>query len=146
NYLWNVIIGGLIGIVTRLWRFFSQGWGGVLVGLASLVAASFAGWLSWQQLRQWRYQRWLAKLPPVEGLYQQMLQVLAQQATAKQPAQTPFEYLDTMNRNLQTAQVEVVREISQAYVSWRYGEYSANLDYLQGELKRLKRSFQQLQK
>ncbi|AFZ43229.1 transglutaminase domain-containing protein [Halothece sp. PCC 7418] len=146
NYLWSVVMGGLVSFIMSLWRFFSQGWGGVLAGLTSLVAVSFAGWLSWQQIQRWRYQRWLAQLPPVEALYQQMLQVLAQQGTVKQPAQTPFEYLDTVDVRLETPQVEVVQEISQAYVSWRYGDYSANLDYLRDELKRLKRSFQKLEK
>ena len=145
NYLWTVIVGGLLGIMTRLWQFFSQGWGGLFVGLMTLVAVSFAGWLSWQQIQRWRYQRWLSKLPPIEGIYQQMLQVLAQQGTVKQPAQTPFEYLQTVDETLETPQTAVVQEISQAYVSWRYGQYSANLDYLRDNLRRLKRSFRRLQ-
>ncbi len=145
NYLWTVIIGSILGIITRLWRFFSQGWGGLFFGLMTLVGLSFAGWLSWQQIQRWRYQRWLSKLPPIESIYQQMLKVLAQQRTAKQPAQTPFEYLETVDETLETPQTEVVQEISQAYVSWRYGEYSANLDYLRDNLRRLKRSFRRLQ-
>ncbi|NBD15937.1 MAG: DUF4129 domain-containing protein [Cyanobacteria bacterium] len=146
NYLWNVVIGSVIGIITRLWRLFSQGWGGLFAGLSSLVAVTFAGWLSWQQFQRWRYQRWLAQLPPVEGLYQQMLKLLAQEGTAKQPAQTPFEYLATVDTSLEAPQAEVVREISEAYVSWRYGNYSANLDYLKDGLRRLKRSYQRRQK
>ncbi|MFB6277680.1 MAG: transglutaminaseTgpA domain-containing protein, partial [Halothece sp.] len=135
NYVWNVVIGGLVGFVTSLWRFFSQGWGGLLAGLMSLVVVSFLGWLSWQQLQRWRYQRWLSRLPAMERLYQQMLRVLAQQATAKDPAQTPFEYVKTVNQTLEQSQSEVVQEISEAYVSWRYGNYAANLEYLQDSLK-----------
>ena len=146
NYVWNVVIGGLVSFATSLWRFFSQGWGGLLAGLMSLVAVSFLGWLSWQQLQRWRYQRWLSRLPAMERLYQQLLSLLAQQATAKDPAQTPFEYVETVNRTLEQSQSEVVQEISEAYVSWRYGNYATNLDYLQYSLKRLKRSFQRLQK
>lgn len=146
NYLWSVLIGGLVGAMTRLWRFFSQGWGGLLAGLISLVALIFLGWFSWQQLQQWRYRRWLAKLPPVEGIYQQMLQLLAQHCIVKQPTQTPFEYLNTLHSTLDDPQATVVQEISAAYVSWRYGHYPANLDYLRQELKHLKRSFQQLPK
>ncbi len=146
NYIWNVIIGGLINIITRLWRFFSQGWGGFLIGLMSLVGVSFLGWIGWEQFQRWRYQRWLSKLPPVAGLYQQMLGLLAQQGTVKASSQTPFEYVETLNPHLETAQTEVVQEISEAYVSWRYGEYSANVDYLRDGLERLKRSFQRLKK
>lgn len=142
TYLWNVIVSGLIALVTRFWRFLSQGWGGFLVGLISLVGVGFLGWLGWEQFQRWRYQRWLSKLPPVAGLYQQMLAVLAQQGMVKQSSQTPFEYLKTMN--LETAQTEVIQEISEAYVSWRYGDRAVNLDYLQDGLQRLKRSFQNL--
>lgn len=142
NYVWNIVIGGLVSFVTSLWRFFSQGWGGLLAGLMSLVMVSFLGWLGWQQLQHWRYQRWLSRLPAMERLYQQMLSILAQQATAKHPAQTPFEYLQTLYRTLEQPQTEVVKEISEAYVSWRYGNYPANLAYLQDGLRRLKQSFQ----
>jgi len=34
---------------------------------------SFLGWLGWNQWRVWRYRSWLAALPPMESLYQQML-------------------------------------------------------------------------
>ena len=146
NYIWNVIIGSLISFVTGLWRFFSQGWGGVLTGLMTLVGVSFLGWLGWQQIQRWRYQRWLSQLPPIEGLYQQMLKLLADQGIVKHPSQTPFEYLETVDSTVDRSQREVVEEISEAYVSWRYGEYEANVDYLEGNLKHLKRSFQRLQK
>ena len=146
NYIWNVIIGSLISFVTGLWRFFSQGWGGVLTGLMTLVGVSFLGWLGWQQIQRWRYQRWLSQLPPIEGLYQQMLKLLADQGIVKHPSQTPFEYLETVDSTVDRSQREVVEEISEAYVSWRYGEYEANVDYLAGNLKHLKRSFQRLQK
>ena len=146
NYIWNVIIGGLISFVTGLWRFFSQGWGGVLTGLMTLVGVSFLGWLGWQQIQRWRYQRWLSQLPPIEGLYQQMLKLLADQGIVKHPSQTPFEYLETVDSTVDRSQREVVEEISEAYVSWRYGEYEANVDYLAGNLKHLKRSFQRFQK
>jgi hypothetical protein len=75
-----------------------------------------------------------------------MLKLLAQQGIAKQPAQTPFEYLATVDTSLEAPQAEVVKEISEAYVSWRYGNYCANLDYLKDGLRRLKRSYQRRQK
>jgi len=146
TYVWNIVIGGIIRFVTSLWQFFSQGWGSMLAGLISLVGVSFLGWLSWQQLQRWRYHRWLSRLPAVERLYHQMLRVLAQQAIAKHPTQTPFEYVETLNQRLDPSQTAVVQEISQAYVCWRYGHYQANLDYLQDGLNRLKRSFQRLQR
>ncbi len=142
NYLWTVIIGTLIAGVKTIWQFFTQGWVAALAGLMSLVLATFLGWLGWQQWQRWRYRRWMSRLAPTERIYQQMLQLLAQQGLGKQPAQTPFEYVETTATNLEPPQVEVVQEISQAYVRWRYGDYLPNLDYLQQVLQQLKRSFQ----
>lgn len=144
NYLWNGIISSLIGVFTSLWRFFSQDWGRMLMGLMTLAILGFLGWLSWLQCQRWRYQRWLSQLPPTARLYQQMLKLLAEQGIAKHPTQTPFEYLETVHSALNAPQLEMVKEISVAYVSWRYGDASANVDYLQQGLKRLKGSFQGL--
>jgi len=69
---------------------FSQGWVGVFTGLNRGDWTEFLG-LAWNQWRVWRYSRWLAKLPPMESLYQQMLN-WAVKGLRKHPAQTPLEY------------------------------------------------------
>ena len=144
NYLWTLIIGSIMSFFRALWGFITQGWVGAITGLIGLFVASFLSWLGWKQLQRWRYQRWLSQLPPVAGLYQQMLQALEQANVSKQPGQTPFEYLQTATVQLENAQAELVEEISQAYVSWRYGGYEVNLDYLRNRLKQLKRSLKRL--
>ncbi|QDZ41178.1 DUF3488 domain-containing protein [Euhalothece natronophila Z-M001] len=144
NYLWTLIIGSITSFFRALWGFITQGWVGAITGLIGLFVASFLSWLGWKQLQRWRYQRWLSQLPPVAGLYQQMLQALEQANVSKQPGQTPFEYLQTATVQLENAQAELVEEISQAYVSWRYGGYEVNLDYLRNRLKQLKRSLKRL--
>jgi len=146
DYLWTVVIGTFIEALKAIWRFFTQGWLSALAGLISLVLASFLGWIGWQQLQRWRYQRWLSRLAPTERIYQQMLQLLAQQGIGKQPAQTPLEYVETTATRLEPPQVDVIQEISQAYVRWRYGNYVPHVDYLQQVLQQLKRSFQRKQR
>ncbi|MFP4338252.1 MAG: DUF3488 and DUF4129 domain-containing transglutaminase family protein [Halothece sp.] len=144
NYLWTLIIGSISSFFRALWGFVTQGWVGAITGLIGLFVASFLSWLGWKQFQRWRYQRWLSQLPPIAGLYQQMLTTLEKANLSKSPEQTPFEYLETAKTKLENAQAEVVQEISQAYVSWRYGDYTANLDYLRDSLNRLKRSLQRL--
>ena len=144
NYIWTLIIGSVSSFFRAFWGFVTQGWVGAITGLIGVLLAVFCGWLGWKQWQRWRYQRWLSQLPPMAGLYQQMLATLEKANVAKPSAQTPFEYLKTAHSELETSQAEVVQEISQAYVSWRYGEYEANLDYLRDRFKRLKRSLQRL--
>lgn len=142
NYLWTLIIGSISSFFRALWRFVTQGWVGAITGLIGLFVVSFLSWLGWKQLQRWRYQRWLSQLPPMAALYQQMLATLEKADLSKPPEQTPFEYLETTKTQLENPQAEVVQEISEAYVSWRYGEYAGNLEYLRDSLNRLKRSLQ----
>jgi transglutaminase-like putative cysteine protease len=119
---------------------FARGWVGLLSGLIAAIGLSFMGWLIWEQWRKWRYRRWLAKLPPVEGIYQEMLKDLAKRGFAKPRAQTPLEYAQTMRRDRATDEAEAIEEVSQAYVRWKYGGETGNLGQLRQLVENMRRS------
>ena len=142
--VWNRIIGFIIVGIVWLWRIFSSGWLGLFTGLISAIAFGFIGWLGWGQFQAWRYRRWLAKLPPMESIYQEMLKVLATQGYIKHPAQTPLEYASSMGQDQPDDSADAIEEISQAYVRWRYGLVSPNLQELRVRLRELVKSNQRL--
>ena len=142
--VWNLIIGSLGQVVSWLWAIVSKGWAGFFTGLILAIALAFLGWLGWTQWRTWRYRRWLADLPPMESLYQQMLRVLGTKGYAKHPAQTPLEYARVSREQQPPASAEVIDEISQAYVRWRYGGQTPNMKQLRQRLRDLIKSTQQL--
>lgn len=93
---WNWIAGWLPSLVTGLlnglfgtlfrWLFraiawffslFSQGWLRIFTGLIVGTITAFFGWLGWVQWKKCLNRKWLKKLPPMERLYQQMLQMWA---------------------------------------------------------------------
>jgi transglutaminase-like putative cysteine protease len=137
--LWGDILGGFFRILGWLWGFISGSLIGVLVGLIVAVVLGFLAWLGFKQMRSRLYRRRIAKLPPMERLYQQMLEILKVKGYPKHPAQTPLEYARLAYQHNPSG-AEIIEEISQAYVRWRYGEQSQNLDYLRGQLKLLIRS------
>ncbi len=136
--LLNNIFSWITEAIAWFLALFSQGWLGALTGLIVATGLSFLGWLGWSQWRVWRRKRWLGKLPPMESLYQQMLSWTAAKGFGKHPAQTPLEYAQShQHHSPQTAQV--IEEICQAYVSWRYGGFSPNLNHLKQRLQDLKK-------
>lgn len=144
--LLNNIFGAIFSWITRgiTWflALFSQGWLGALTGLIVATGISFLGWIGWHQWQAWRRKRWLAKLPLMESLYQQMLSWAAVKGFSKHPAQTPLEYAQVSRQHHPPATAKVIDEICQAYVSWRYGGRSPNLNQLQQQLQDLKKSNQ----
>ncbi|HBB33551.1 MAG TPA: transglutaminase [Cyanobacteria bacterium UBA9273] len=142
--LWNWIVGALLGVVVWLWMMVSGGWGGFFAGLILAIAVGFIGWLAWEQLQYWRYRWWLSKLPPMESLYQQMLKVSGGKGYVKHPAQTPLEYASSMRQHQSPAAAEVIEEISQAYVRWRYGSVRPNIQQLRLRLQELIKSYRKL--
>jgi hypothetical protein len=138
--LWNEILGGFFRILGWLWRFISGSLIGVLSGSIGAIALGFLGWLGFNQIGSWKHRRRLAQLPPMERLYQQMLEALTAKGYPKHPAQTPLEYAQSISENYSSVMAEIVEEISQAYVRWRYDEQPQNLDYLQQQFKALIRS------
>ena len=139
NRIFGTLAGWLALALTRLMGLLSQGWVGLFAGLLLAIALGFVGWLLWRGWCSWRYRRWLAKLPPMESLYQQMLHWLALQGFRKRPAQTPLEYARQAQTVQPVAQSTAIDDISQAYVRWRYGGKAPNLTQLKQRLRDLKR-------
>ncbi|NEQ75581.1 MAG: DUF3488 domain-containing protein [Okeania sp. SIO2C9] len=137
-------IGGIfrwvLGIISWFFALFSQGWQGIFTGLILATSLAFLGWLLYIFWRGWRYGRWLAKLSPVESIYQQMLSLMASKGLVKHRFQTPFEYTKAIQEYHSINEVEIIEEISQAYVGWRYGSKEVNLTRLKNLLRSLKRS------
>ncbi|NJO41504.1 MAG: DUF3488 domain-containing protein [Cyanobacteria bacterium RU_5_0] len=127
-------IGAAIGWFIRL---FTRGWLGWLTGLGLLTILGFLGWLGWTGWRSWRYRRWLSHLPPMEAIYQQMLRSLATQGIRKPTCKTPFEYAREYGDRYPGDRATLINEISQAYVSWRYGGKSQDLAKLKQHLRTL---------
>jgi transglutaminase-like putative cysteine protease len=142
--LWNLIIRSLGAVISGLWAILSDGWVGLFAGLILAIALGFFGWLGWNQWRTWRYQRWLSGLPPMESIYQQMVRILGTKGYAKHPAQTPLEYAKASRQHQPPTSAEVIDEISQAYVRWRYGDQKPNIKQLRQRLRDLIKSTQQL--
>ncbi len=74
----------------------------------------------------------------MERLYRQMLQWTTEKGLVKHPAQTPLEYARVSHGHHSPETVEVIEEISQAYVSWRYGDNSPNLDSLRQKWQQIR--------
>lgn len=144
GYVWSGIIGWVIGLISGLWAIVSDGWLGFFTGLILAVAFGLCVWLGLILWRNWRHQRWLSGLPPMESLYQQMLKVLSTKGYTKHPAQTPLEYALICRQHQPPASAEVIEEITTAYVSWRYGGQMPNLKRVQKRLRDLIKITQQL--
>jgi hypothetical protein len=130
----------LVSGIGKLLHLFSGGWQGWFVGGLVLIGCGILGWLAMKGWRTWRYQRWLAKLPPMERLYQQMLTWLALRGVHRHPAQTPLEYANQLHKTYRSTGAEVVTDISQAYMRWRYGRQHPNLNDLKNQFRSLKKS------
>jgi transglutaminase-like putative cysteine protease len=136
--LLNGVVGAIFGLIARFFSLFSQGWLGILQALISLTGVSFIIWLILQQWNRRRHRVALKKLPPMEGLYQTMLRWAAQKGLAKHPTQTPLEYAQTSYQQYPSHIAEIIDEISQAYVGWRYGGYKPDLPRLRQRWQQLK--------
>ena len=142
NFVSNVLGGAItwvVGAIAYFLSLFTKGWIGFFTGLGIAIASSFLLWLAWDRWRATRYRRWLKKLPPMESIYRQMLDILATIGYRKHPAQTPLEYAKTLQQHHQSDRAVAIDEISQAYVRWRYGRESPNLDRLRRRLQELKK-------
>jgi transglutaminase-like putative cysteine protease len=133
-------LGKLTEGIALFFALFSQGWLGILTGLILAVTAAFLSWLGWVQWREWLKLRTFRKLPPMESLYQQMLQTLAEKGFSKHPAQTPLEYASVSYQHHSEATAEVIDEICQAYNSWRYGGHAPNLNRLRKRWQEMKKA------
>ncbi len=138
--LWHFIIGTIIRIFVGLWKMVSSGWLGMLSGLILAIAFGFLSWLGWHQWKNWRYRFWLATLPPMEQIYQQMIKILATKGYIKHPTQTPLEYASSIGQDQPKAFAEVIEQIAHAYIRWRYGGHRPNIKQLRRRLKQLSKN------
>ncbi|WP_353931715.1 DUF3488 and DUF4129 domain-containing transglutaminase family protein [Okeanomitos corallinicola TIOX110] len=137
NGVFGTLFTWLFRAIAWFFALFSKGWLGIFIGLIVSTTIAFFGWLGWVQWKQWLNRRFLKKLPPMERLYQQMLQWTAQKGLGKHPAQTPLEYAEVSYHQYPRETAEVIDEICQAYVSWRYGGSDPNYQELQHKWKEL---------
>ncbi|MEM9266122.1 MAG: transglutaminaseTgpA domain-containing protein [Cyanobacteria bacterium P01_F01_bin.13] len=131
----------LIGVLLRfLSRFNGQGWVTLLWWAVGLTVVGFLGWLGMQGWRWWQRQLRLSRLAPIEKIYQQMLWVLDQQGYGKRASQTPLEYAAGLQQRPDFHQGNLVRQMVERYVGWRYGSQAVDVDGLKAELRELRRS------
>jgi transglutaminase-like putative cysteine protease len=140
NNVFATIFDWIAKIFSWFFALFFQGWTGVLTGSLVGTALAFLSWFGWNQWREWRDLVKLNKLPPMESLYQQMLKWTEQKGLGKHPAQTPLEFAQVSYQHHSSATAKVIEEICQAYVSWRYGGHSPDLNQLQKRWQDLKGS------
>lgn len=124
-----------------IWRFISGSIFGIFIGIIGFMLFSFLVFLSWKGLQNLFYRRRLAKLTPIERIYREMLDLMKTKGYPKNPAQTPLEYANIIYQHQQTIQAEIIEEICQNYVYWRYGNLTPNITHLQQQFKALQKSF-----
>lgn len=144
NYVFGAIFTWASKAFSWFLSLFYQGWLGVFTGLIFATTAAFLSWLGWDRWREWRYHYALRKLPPMERLYRQMLRWTSEQGLVKHPAQTPLEYATILYQYHATATAKVIEEISQAYVSWRYGGHNHDVQRLQQKWQEMKKTTKKL--
>lgn len=138
NTITNLFSASWLG---KLWQFLTGSFVGILITFLGLIILAFISWLSWNFAQKLLYRLRLAKLHPLEKVYREMLDLLAQKNYPKNPAQTPLEYAYSLKEFLNLEQLEIIILITNSYVQWRYGNIPSNLDYLQAQFNLLNRSF-----
>jgi protein-glutamine gamma-glutamyltransferase len=129
--------------IAKLWQFLTGSLVGILMGFLGLIILTFITWLGWNFTQKLSYCLSLAKLNPMEKLYREMLDLLANKGYRKNPAQTPIEYVNSLTEFLSIEQREIVLLITNNYVQWRYGNIPVNVAYLQSQFSLLNRSLNQ---
>jgi transglutaminase-like putative cysteine protease len=140
NNLFGTIFSWLTRTVIWFFSLFTQGWFGIVQGLIIATGFAFAGWLGWQGFCEWGDRIALSKLPPMESLYRQMLQWADKKGLGKHPSQTPLEFAKMSYQQHSASTAEIIDEICQAYVNWRYGGYAPNLNQLRSRLYEMKKT------
>jgi transglutaminase-like putative cysteine protease len=137
SILWELIVGTITRWLGKVWQFVSSGLLGGVIGAIVGAIIGFLGWLGWKPFSRWLRGRKLAKYPPIERLYRQMLEIFRERGQGKHPAQTPLEYAHAVRSTHPAATAHIVEEISQAYTNWRYGDKSSDVEYLRQRLREL---------
>lgn len=118
-------------------QLFTQGLSGFFSACLVLICFGLLIWLALQGWKRWQQYQRLKHLRPMDRLYQRMLRQLAKQGLQKHPTQTPLEFVRQAKRAQSYERATAIEEISQAYVSWRYGRVAPNLPELQRKLRTL---------
>jgi protein-glutamine gamma-glutamyltransferase len=114
------------------------GWFGVILGVMIVFLFALTLWALWQAAIWGSDRRRLQKLDPVQRIYYQMLQSLAEQGFPKAPYQTPHEYFTQIRSQVSAQKADAIAAITQSYQDWRYGDRPANLADLKSLLQRLR--------
>ena len=136
-------VSGAISLFSKLLgkvlALFSEGWLGIIKLCFLSFGLGIGGWGLWHAVRSFQTFAQLRRLPPMARLYQQMLQFMAEQGIQKHPTETPLEYVQQVRLTYPIAKADIVAELSQAYVTWRYGEQIPDIPYLHQRLLLLRR-------
>ncbi len=101
------------------------------------ILLAIGGGIAWWWQYRNRQQQQLAKLPPIEQIYRLMLSNLSKTERAKLPSQTQLEYARSIENAEHPQITKVVTEISQLYISWRYGKQRIDPQRLMKKLQYL---------
>jgi transglutaminase-like putative cysteine protease len=143
--LWTTVLQILGYVIIRLWRFVSGSLVGAIVGAIALSFGGMGIWLAIRQIQGWLRRRHFAKLPAMEQLYQRMLAQLTLKGHHKKPTQTPTEFLarlENLDHKYAPEAVDIIAELTHAYLDWRYGGKTVNTSYLQTQLNLLQKYLQ----
>lgn len=149
NWLDGVVaslIVGLTGAIAGFLGLLTSGWMGILaaIGLGLLVVGLL--WLALLGWRAWQRRRRLAGLAPIEALYQEILDGLAEDCP-HYPWQTPLEYVAAYERSLAhqgggpgaADRLALVAEVAASYSAWRYGDRPVDVAALRARWQRVQR-------
>lgn len=149
GWLPTPMMNGLTGIMAVIGTglaqalgFLTSSWQGWIAGLLILSTLAILVWLMPQAWCFWQYHRRLANLAPMEQLYQKMLNLMLDQGIPKHHHETPFEYAHRIHQTAAQPLAILVSDISNAYVSWRYGQQKHNFNHVQQRFQALKRQVQ----
>ncbi len=132
------VIAFLSAFLGKLLETVSEGWTGVIKLMLLTGGTSIALWGVWQGWQAWRAFYWLQKLPPMARLYHRMLRFLSEQGIQKHPTETPLEYAQQVSLVYPFHKAKIVSELSHAYIAWKYGNVSPDIERLQQHFQRLK--------
>ena len=135
--VFGAIASAIFGTIAWLFGLLTRGYLGIFAFLILTSAFGFFCWLGWNGFARWRYRIKLARLPAMERLYLEMLDILAVKGYRKSAAQTPFEYAQLLRSHTSPEEAAAIEDISEAYIRWRYGDLAPNYSELQRQLQDL---------
>ncbi len=110
-----------------------------LLWVAGLFGLAGLGVGAWELGRWWRWQRYLARLAAPERLYARCLQRLdGRRQLKKRPSQTPTEFQVAIASQLSTKDHDILRQLTAAYLRWRYAGIQPSPPELQSLYQLLK--------